>query len=106
MLVSYAKEQQRREFLIKAEAAAQQATQLAQDQYEAGLVNFNNVLDAQRALLILQDELAQSQGTVTSNLVRLYKALGGGWTSANPAADQSSQVEQDKRQAARQRLYN
>jgi multidrug efflux system outer membrane protein len=106
VLVAYAKEQQRRESLIKAEAAARQATQLAQDQYEAGLVNYNNVLDAQRALLILQDELAQSDGTVTSNLVRLYKALGGGWTSMKPAADQSSQVEEHKRQAARQSLYN
>jgi multidrug efflux system outer membrane protein len=106
VLVAYAKEQQRRASLIKAEAAARQATQLAQDQYEAGLVNYNNVLDTQRALLILQDELAQSQGTVTSNLVRLYKALGGGWTPEKPAADQSSQMEQDKRQAATQSLYN
>jgi NodT family efflux transporter outer membrane factor (OMF) lipoprotein len=78
-LVAYAKEQNRRESLIKAEAAARRATQLARDQYQAGLVAFNNVLDAQRALLILQDQLARSQGTVTSNLVRLYKALGGGW---------------------------
>ena len=60
-------------------AAAQKAVLLAQDQYAAGLVDFNNVLVAQRALLNLQDELARSEGTVTSNLVRLYKALGGGW---------------------------
>jgi len=31
--------------------------------------------------LSFQDQLAQSDGTVTSNLIRLYKALGGGWTS-------------------------
>jgi outer membrane protein TolC len=54
---------------------------LAQDRYQAGLVDFNNVLDAQRSLLILQDELNQSNGAVISNLVRLYKALGGGWKS-------------------------
>ena len=47
--------------------------------YQAGLVDFNNVLDAQRSLLILQDELNQSNGAVISNLIRLYKALGGGW---------------------------
>ena len=101
VLVAYAKEQQRRESLIKAEAAAQRATLLAQDQYQAGLVDFNNVLDAQRSLLILQDEKARSEGSVTSNLVRLYKALGGGWTSVQPAADQANQVAQDKKQAAR-----
>ncbi len=101
MLVAYAKEQQRRDSLIKAEAAAQQAALLAQDQYKSGLVDFNNVLDAQRALLIIQDELARSEGNVTSNLVRLYKALGGGWTSLQPAADKSNHVAQDKKQAAR-----
>jgi outer membrane protein, multidrug efflux system len=101
VLVAYAKEQQRRESLIKAEAAAQRAALLAQDQYQAGLVDFNNVLDAQRALLVLQDEQARSQGSVISNLVRLYKALGGGWTSGQPATEQANQVAQDKKQAAR-----
>ena len=79
VLVAYAKEQQRRESLIAAVAAARKAYELAEDRYKAGLVDFSNVLDAQRALLSFQDELAQSEGAVTSNLVRLYKALGGGW---------------------------
>jgi len=83
-LVAYAKEQRRRESLVKAATAAQRAAVLAQDIYQAGLVDFNNVLDAQRALLIIQDQLAQSEGAVTSNLVRLYKALGGGWKSWKP----------------------
>ena len=78
-LVAYAQEQLRRDSLKAATAAAQKAVFLAQDQYAAGLVDFNNVLVAQRSLLSLQDELARSEGTVTSNLVRLYKALGGGW---------------------------
>jgi NodT family efflux transporter outer membrane factor (OMF) lipoprotein len=79
VLVAYAKEQLRRESLTAATAAAQRAYELAQDQYKAGLVDFSNVLDAQRSLQSFQDELAQSDGAVTSNLVRLYKALGGGW---------------------------
>jgi len=78
-LVAYAQEQFRRESLKAATTAAEKAVSLAQDQYAAGLVDFNNVLVAQRSLLSLQDELARSDGTVTSNLVRLYKALGGGW---------------------------
>jgi multidrug efflux system outer membrane protein len=86
VLVAYAKEQIRRESLSKAAIAAQRAATVAQDQYQAGLVDFNNVLDAQRALLILQDELNQSNGAMTTNLVRLYKALGGGWTSLEPAS--------------------
>ncbi|MBW2688645.1 MAG: efflux transporter outer membrane subunit [Deltaproteobacteria bacterium] len=78
-LIAYAKEQLKRDSLAKASAAAERTELLARDQYQAGLVDFNNVLDAQRALLILHNELAQSDGIVTANLVRLYKAFGGGW---------------------------
>jgi NodT family efflux transporter outer membrane factor (OMF) lipoprotein len=81
-LVAYAKEQRRRDALAKAVLAAQRAELLARDRYKAGLVGFFNVLDTQRSLLVLQDQLNQSDGTVVSNLVRLYKALGGGWEYA------------------------
>ncbi|MCU0556722.1 MAG: efflux transporter outer membrane subunit [Desulfobacterales bacterium] len=80
-LVAYAEEQFRRESLTLATDAAGKAVQLAQEQYKAGLVDFSNVLIAQRSLLTLQDELAITEGAVTGNLVRLYKALGGGWRS-------------------------
>ena len=89
VLVAYAKEQRRRESLAAAAAAAKRADQLARDQYQAGLVDFNNVLDGQRALLLIQDQRAQSDGAVISNLVRLYKALGGGWNYMGPAMDKS-----------------
>ncbi|MFO7495706.1 MAG: efflux transporter outer membrane subunit [Desulfobacterales bacterium] len=78
-LVAYAEEQFRRESLKLATDAAGKAVQLAQDQYKAGLVDFSEVLVAQRSLLTLEDELAISEGVVIGNLVRLYKALGGGW---------------------------
>jgi multidrug efflux system outer membrane protein len=84
VLVAYAKQQRRRESLAAATSAAQKAVQLAQDQYKVGLVDFSNVLDAQRSLLSFQDQLAQSDGAVTSNLIRLYKALGGGWKCTEP----------------------
>jgi len=80
-LVAYAREQRRRESIANAATAAERAAELARDQYQAGLVSFNNVLDAQRSLLALRDDLASSEGTLISNLVRLYKALGGGWTA-------------------------
>ncbi|MCK5791952.1 MAG: efflux transporter outer membrane subunit, partial [Ketobacter sp.] len=80
-LVAYAQEQQRRKSLKAGENAARLAAQLAKAQYQAGFVDFSNVLDAQRMLLSFEDNLALSDGMVTSNLVRLYKALGGGWAS-------------------------
>jgi len=81
-LAAYAEEQNRRRSLAEATDAARQAAVLAEDQFNAGLIDFNNVLDAQRSLLSFEDQLAQSDGTVTSNLIRLYKALGGRLDSA------------------------
>jgi outer membrane protein TolC len=80
-LAAYADEQVRRESLLRASEAAQRAVDLAQSQYASGLIDFQVVLDAQRSLLSLQDQLATSEGEVTADLIRLYKALGGGWTS-------------------------
>ena len=86
-MTAYAEEQLRRERLLEAVDAAQRAVDLSQDQYTAGLVDFSNVLDAQRSLLSFQDELARSDGSVTSNLISLYKALGGGWTTFASVAE-------------------
>jgi len=82
-LIAYAKEQQRRDSLAAAAQAAEKALAVAQDKYQAGLVDFSNVLDAQRALYGFQDALAISDGSVTAYLVRIYKALGGGWIAAS-----------------------
>lgn len=80
-IVAYAKEQHRRASLGEGTQAAQNAVDLAQSQYASGLIDFNNVLIAQRSLLSLQEQLAVSEGEVTANLISLYKALGGGWTT-------------------------
>jgi len=92
VLVAYAKEQRRRESLARATDAARQADLLARDRYQAGLVDFSNVLIAQLSLLSFQDELAQSEGSVTSNVVRLYKALGGGWKYPEAAVNKPKNV--------------
>jgi len=78
-IIAYAKEQKRCFLLKQAVEAAKKTYELALDRYKAGLVDFNNVLDAERALQSLQDQFAVSKGEVVTNLIRLYKALGGGW---------------------------
>jgi NodT family efflux transporter outer membrane factor (OMF) lipoprotein len=88
VLVAYAQEQVRRKSLQRATQSAKSAADLANKQYAAGSIDFQAVLDAQRSLLSLQDQLATSEGDATSNLIRLYKALGGGWASLDPAAAQ------------------
>jgi len=80
-LVAYVEEQLRREALAEATQAAQRAVDLSLNQYSSGLIDFQDVLVSQRALFSFQEQLAASEGSITSNLISLYKALGGGWTS-------------------------
>jgi NodT family efflux transporter outer membrane factor (OMF) lipoprotein len=89
-LVAYAEEQERLRSLQAAAAAAERAATLSRQQYTAGLIDFQSVLDSQRSLLSLQDQVASSRAEATSNLIRLYKALGGGWTPEVPATARST----------------
>ena len=83
-LVAYANEQSRQRSLQEAAAAGLSAFTLARSQYESGLVDFQTVLTSQQSLLTVQDSLAASQADMTADLIRLYKALGGGWTPVAP----------------------
>lgn len=93
-IIAYAQEQRRRDNLRQATEAARAAAELAQFKYQAGLTDFSNVLDAERSLLSLQDQVHQSDGTVTANVIRLYQALGGGWTSLADVPPTPEPVEQ------------
>ena len=59
--------------------ASATALKLAQDRYDKGLVDFLNVLDAERSLYDLEDQVASNDEAAVVQLVALYKALGGGW---------------------------
>ena len=78
-LIAYAKEQQTRKSLMASVDANQRAADISSTLYSQGLVDFLNVLVSQRALSQSQDELVQSDQRVSTNLVALFKALGGGW---------------------------
>jgi hydrophobe/amphiphile efflux-1 (HAE1) family protein/NodT family efflux transporter outer membrane factor (OMF) lipoprotein len=80
-LTAFEKEKQRMQALDAAASAARTAATLADDRYKNGLADFESVLEAQRAQRAFEDRLVQSQSAVTQNLIQLYKALGGGWTS-------------------------
>lgn len=60
--------------------AAANAELLARQRYQSGLIDFRTVLDTQRSLLSSQDSVASTQAALSAGHVRLYKALGGGWT--------------------------
>ena len=77
--VAFALERRRAGQLAQATDATQRAVDLVRTQYVSGLTNFQNVLDTQRTLFELQQQLASSEGQRVQNLVSLYRALGGGW---------------------------
>jgi multidrug efflux system outer membrane protein len=90
-LVIYAKEQNRLADLAAAVEANHKALDIANDLYAQGLVNFLNVLDAERSLFAAEDQLIQSKATILTGLVSLYKALGGGWEARTASAALAAQ---------------
>ena len=82
-LVNYQTEQVRRQALTDAVTASRDAVNLAKQQYQQGVIDFFTVLDTQRSLLTAEDALVQSDRAVSTDLVQLYKALGGGWEIEN-----------------------
>ena len=93
-MISYGRSRDRNDSLERAVAAAQKSADLVLTLYRDGLTDFQNVLDMQRSLTQQQDEMAANQGLTAKNLVRLYKALGGGWLSEGalgPAPEEEPQ---------------
>ncbi len=84
-LVAYSREQVRRAQLADAVEANRRAVELSNELYLRGLGTFLNMLDSERALFSSQSDLAQSETTVSTDVVALYKALGGGWETLAPA---------------------
>lgn len=79
-LTAYGKEQSRRQLLQEAVDKSRRAVELANTLYQGGARDFLNVIDAQRALATAEDQLVQSDRLIGTDLVALYKALGGGWS--------------------------
>lgn len=66
--------------------AASNAALMARQRFSSGLVDFQTVLETQRTQLGTQDGVANARADVSSDHVRLYKALGGGWQPEGDAA--------------------
>jgi len=83
-MIALAKEQEHRDALQKSVEASRRSVDLATQLYTEGQTDFLNVLTAQRSLYSSEDALVNSNRTVSTNLVALYKALGGGWEDQYP----------------------
>ncbi len=94
-LSAYSGERHRMASLSEAVRAAREAESLARVRYEAGLADFSTVLEAQRSLYSFESQQAESLSLGATDLIALYKALGGGWlpadNSCNPSSNQGKQ---------------
>ncbi len=87
-LSSYVHEGQRLAQLERSVRAADRSVELATAAYDAGVADFQNVLDAQRTLFEQQDAKARSTGARVGAFVAITRAMGGGWTGpVGPATD-------------------
>ncbi|HEY5322525.1 MAG TPA: efflux transporter outer membrane subunit [Caldimonas sp.] len=79
--------------------AARRSLDIATVQYREGLVDFQRVLDSQRALFSAQESLVASQGGVVQYLIAVYKAMGGGWHAgrSRPVLDDATQATMGER---------
>jgi outer membrane protein TolC len=78
-IIAFLKTRQQLEAFQLAESAARRAYDISSEQYQDGLVDFNTVLNTLRTLFSQQEQLVVTQGTVATNLVDVYRSLGGGW---------------------------
>ncbi|MDK2848958.1 MAG: outer membrane protein multidrug efflux system [Desulfuromonadales bacterium] len=81
-LVAVTNTSERRNKLMQAADSARETLRLAEQRYASGLIDFLTVLDSQRTVLNLEDDLAGSTGELAAAQIQLYKALGGGWSVA------------------------
>ena len=81
-LVTHARTRDSLKDATDAAVASQTAARIARTRYEGGLVDFLDVLDAERTQLAAEDRLAQSRTDAATSLIAVYKALGGGWEMA------------------------
>ncbi|OZI35795.1 multidrug transporter [Bordetella genomosp. 1] len=65
--------------------ASQRAYTLSEQRFREGIDNYLSVLDSQRSLYAAQQTMVETRLARLTNLVNLYKALGGGWTEQTVA---------------------
>ena len=90
--VAFASSRTQIKILEDAVQAAKRSLDIATIQYREGLIDFQRVLDSQRTLFSQQERLVTVRGNVTTSLIAVYKAIGGGWqgSRSRPILDDES----------------
>jgi outer membrane protein TolC len=78
-LLAFGQDQAKRKSLASAALSSEQAADMSRELYASGLKDFLTVLDSERTMLTVENNLVQTDAAVDTDLIQLYKALGGGW---------------------------
>jgi NodT family efflux transporter outer membrane factor (OMF) lipoprotein len=78
-MVGFLLSQSQAKYLKEGSEAAKRSSALSMIQYKEGIIEYQRVLDSNLALTQQQDQYAQTRGEIITNLIAMYKALGGGW---------------------------
>ena len=97
--IGFAQARAQVDILRESVQAARRSLDIATIQYREGLVDFQRVLDSQRALFSQQERLVSTQGGVAQSLIAVYKAMGGGWQAARaePVVDEATRAAMGER---------
>ena len=89
-LTAYREAQHQRADVARSVTENQAALQAARQRYSEGAIDFLNVITTQARLLQSENDLADSETRIVTDLVNLYRALGGGWEVVDVAGDRAS----------------
>ncbi len=84
---SYKEEKQRNASLNVSVSAAKKVNKITLARYTSGLIDFQEVQDAERVIFFQEDDLAKSNGNLVQFIIQLYKAMGGGWEDIETATE-------------------
>jgi outer membrane protein, multidrug efflux system len=81
-LVTYRETRRQLDYLNVSAQASQRASELARKRFDGGAADFLDVLDSERSQLEVDANLSRARTAAATSLIALYKALGGGWDTA------------------------
>ena len=84
-LIAHRYLQEQAEYNFAAVEASIRAFNISATQYNNGLVTYQRLLSTVEKMTLREDTYAQTKGNIASNVVALYKALGGGWQARTEA---------------------
>ena len=97
-LAAFLRAQDRAQLLAGSVTSSRAAVNLAVLQYREGVSDFTTVLNAQQTLLVQQDTLASTLGNISTSLVGVYRALGGGWETREGEDIVPPEIKEEMRQ--------